>query len=119
MRAERVGGLRGTPLKARAGLVTCSEEGSYVRLIDFCITQQRGTRAHLHVRMLGWAGSGTGTKTGYGHPTVGNSVGPYATTRIRTSAPVSAFQTMTSLSHDPVTTNFPSGENARALMYDD
>jgi len=28
--------------------------------------------------------SGTGTKTGYGHPTVGISVGSYATTRIRT-----------------------------------
>ena len=38
----------------------------------------------LHESVLRSVSSGTGTKTGYGRPTVGNSVGSYATTRIRT-----------------------------------
>jgi hypothetical protein len=33
-------------------------------------------------------------------------------TKLLTSAPVSAFQILTSLSHDPLTTRLPFGENA-------
>ena len=54
-----------------------SEAGSYLRLID-CRGTDGGREEHnARQPEERERRPGTGTKTGYGHPTVGHSVGPY------------------------------------------